>query len=442
MKLRNRIVALSIAVAAGLVAYFWWDRREGPELLVNSNLSFERITNSLFTSEPSDPLAAPDVRIVRLPSVRENTAIWGATGRDDNGHIWIGVSLFGAAAAGEEPSARLVEYDPLEDRAVDRGGVLENLSRLGLMKPNDAQVKIHSKIVQAGDGHLYFASMNDVHEEGGPRAPPFGSHLWRIRLPERQWEHLLAAPEGLIAVAGGGDYIYALGYPNHRLVQYHVPTAKVRWTTVGSIDGHISRNVIADARGHVYAPRLRSGGAGLETSLVEFDTRLREKAATPLEHYLSGSPVAAHGIIAFQHMPDRSVYFTTHIGRLYRIATPTGSEPALVSDAGWFHPKGPAYTPCLFTYSGKSTLVGIGRMKSDGPDQWLSRDLDVQLTYATALNLPREGGLSAGNVLLYGCQTRDGFGDFYAVGSVLSGRGQPLVLRMRPAKQPKAEPPP
>ena len=114
-----------------------------------------------------------------------------------------------ATVPGQEPSARLVEYDPTADLAIDRGGVLENLGRLGMLKPGEAQVKIHSKIVQAGDGNLYFASMNDVHEEGGPRAPPFGSHLWRLRLPERQWEHLLAAPEGLIAVAGGGDYIYA-----------------------------------------------------------------------------------------------------------------------------------------------------------------------------------------------------------------------------------------
>jgi hypothetical protein len=175
---------------------------------------------------------------------------------------------------------------------------------------------------------------------------------------------------------------------------------------------------------------------------VEFDTRLREVAATPLEHYLDGPPVAAHGIIAFQHMLDRSVYFTTHIGRLYRIATPVGSDPAVVVDAGWFHPKGPAYTPCLFTYSGKSTLVGLGRVKADGPDVWLARDSGIGLTFATDLSLPRDGGQPLNNVVLYGCQTRDQFGEFYVVGSVISGRGRALVLRIRPSKPTDGKPAP
>jgi hypothetical protein len=421
-----------MVLAAGGVAYFWWSgagRRAHP---VKSPLSFERLTNSYFSPDPANALAPPEVRFVHMPPVSGDAAVWGATGRDESGNIWIGVSIH----SGAQPSARLVEYDPTSDLAVDRGDVLDQLARLNLRQPGDAQAKIHSRIVQAGDGHLYFASMNDTHEEGGPRPPPFGSHLWRLRLPERKWEHLLAAPEGLIAVAGGGDYVYALGYPDHRLVQYHVPTGNARWVTVGSHAGHISRNFIADARGHVFVPRLRPGSGGGETTLVEFDTDLRELAATPLPHYMSGPPDAAHGIIAFQHLPDRSVYFATAVGRLYRIDTDLGSAPALVRDAGWFHPEGTAYTPSLFTSSGTTTLVGLGH-RINGGDRyaWLTYELRIRMpSFTVPFHLPMSNGQPLRDVLLYGCQTRDRFGDFYVVGSHSDGKSRPLVLRVRPPR--------
>ena len=69
------------------------------------------------------------------------------------------------------------------------------------------QMKIHSKPVQANDGFLYFASMDEYGEkEDGTRLPFYGSNLWRIRanvskniIAETEWEHLLALPEGIIA---------------------------------------------------------------------------------------------------------------------------------------------------------------------------------------------------------------------------------------------------
>ena len=58
-------------------------------------------------------------------------------------------------SSGSETSARLVEYDPTLDVAVDRGDVFEQLARLSLRQQGDAQAKIHSRIVQAGNGHPY-----------------------------------------------------------------------------------------------------------------------------------------------------------------------------------------------------------------------------------------------------------------------------------------------
>ncbi|HEY1380443.1 MAG TPA: hypothetical protein VGF55_26820 [Gemmataceae bacterium] len=432
------VVLLLAVAAAGGLTYYWWPAGLQPAASPTVPLPFERLTNTVFTPEPADPLVPPEVRLVRMPEFPGNSVIWGATGRDDTGHVWLGVSTHDVPV----PSAHLMEYDPTLDVVTDRGNVLDELGRLGLLRPGEVQPKIHTRIVQAGDGHLYFASMNETADEGGPRAPPFGSHLWRLRLPERQWEHLAATAEGLIAVAGGGDYVYALGYPDHRLVQFHVPTARVRAVTVGSYGGHISRNLLADARGHAYVPRLQGGTGGrVDVSLVEYDTDLHELAASPLPHYLDGPPDRSHGIIAFQHLPDRTICFATHVGRLYRLMTDMGRGPALLSDLGWFHPKGRAYTPSLFTYSG-ATLVGIGRRIFDGEDRdvWLRYDLRLRIPSAMRLTLPGPDGRPINySVLLYGNQTRDRYGDCYLVGATNNGRWRPLVFRVRPGTPAKTD---
>ena len=171
-------------------------------------------------------------------------------------------------------------------------------------------------------------------------------------------------------------------------------------------------------------------------SLVEFDTELREVGSNPLPNYLDGPPDAAHGIIAFQHLADRSICFATHIGRLYRLTTETGGGPARLTDLGWFHPKGRAYTPSLFTHSGTTSLVGIGRRIFDGEltDVWLYYDLDLRISSASRLTLPGPDGqpLKIG-MLLYGSQTRDRYGNFILVGATNNGRWQPLVFRVSPS---------
>ena len=68
------------------------------------------------------------------------------------------------------------------------------------------------------DGFLYFASMDEEGENAnGSRLPTWGGHLWRMNQATYKWEHLLAAREALIAVAGGGKYIFSLGYFGHVL---------------------------------------------------------------------------------------------------------------------------------------------------------------------------------------------------------------------------------
>lgn len=49
-------------------------------------------TGSWFADPPNAPFAAPVVRELSLPKIDDGTSIWGATGRDSTGHIWVGIS--------------------------------------------------------------------------------------------------------------------------------------------------------------------------------------------------------------------------------------------------------------------------------------------------------------------------------------------------------------
>jgi len=75
-------------------------------------------------------------------------------------------------------------------------------------------------------------------------------------------------------------------------------TGKTQRAVVGSTAGHVSRNFVADVHGHAYVPRVsvRSDGKVI-AELIQFDTHLKEIAATPLAHYLGTEPPgASHGI--------------------------------------------------------------------------------------------------------------------------------------------------
>jgi endonuclease/exonuclease/phosphatase (EEP) superfamily protein YafD len=173
---------------------------------------------------PDDPKARPRLIAIPTPAFPAARAIWGATGRDASGRVWLGVSSDENQL--EPPgSAHLMSLDPASGRVTDHADVLAQLDRLGLARPGQSQMKIHSRIVPGPDGLLYFASGDEAGADWDTaRDPTWGGHLWRFH-PDRpdRWEHLAATPESLIAVAAGGDSVYALGYLGHARDQYHVP---------------------------------------------------------------------------------------------------------------------------------------------------------------------------------------------------------------------------
>lgn len=370
---------------------------------------------------------------IPLPDFPGANVIWGATGRDSRGHIWIGVS-----AEGGDGSARLFEHDPEAGSVTDRGSVVAMLKKLGLLRPGETQVKIHSKIWQVGD-HLYFSSTDEAGEQADGSAPPrWGSHLWRLRLTDHSWEHLLAVPEGLTAVAAGGSWVYALGLWNHVLYQYDTRNGQLRRTAVGSVAGHMSRNLVADNRGHVYVPRIRNdkpkathddpfGLTGLRTSLVEFDKNLAEVGETPLRGYADPrDPTRSHGLTGFAHLADGSIAIALHTGALYRILPKEGGL-ATIEDLGWFHPLGTAYTPSLFVVDERGTVAGVAQPPRGGY-VWLVRDLS-QKSSRPIVSFP----FTSRELLLYGSATRDDKGHFYVAGRHMdpAGRGpRPLLLRI------------
>lgn len=382
----------------------------------------EKRTGSRFAPLPSNPWRAPRTRVIDVPGFVDANSIWGATGRDAAGRIWVGVS---AKAPGG--SAHLMQFDPANNAWRDFGGVVERLAEADVSPPGAGQVKIHSKIVPGDDGRLYFTSMDEEGEaEDGSALPKWGSHLWRVDVESGRWEHLFAAPEGLVAAAGGGRWIYALGYWDHVLYRFDTVTQQQRRVVVGAVGGHASRNVIAGTDGHAFVPRVKRDGYGmLSAVLVEFDSELREHAVTPLEHYF-GEPAAAedHGIVGLAALADGRSLFTTHAGHLYSIE-PRESAPARVSAVGWFHPQGASYAPSLFALDGRTLVAGIAR-RGDRYE-WIVFDLASRRSKAFPFDTHEVVG-----PLLYGSMTRDDAGRCYVGGwqSIAGGGHRPLLMQV------------
>lgn len=170
------------------------------------------------------PRRVPAVEELAVPGFPDANAIWGATGRDTHGRLWFGVS-----AKRPGGSAHLLRLDPATGRWTDAGAVNDQLGRAGVRRDGEAQVKIHSRILPAPDGRLYFTSMDeDGEHEDGSMLPRWGSHLWRIDPATLAWEHLLSAPEGLVAAAVGGPFVFSLGYFGHVLYRLDTRSGEVR----------------------------------------------------------------------------------------------------------------------------------------------------------------------------------------------------------------------
>ena len=383
-------------------------------------------SGATFVAAPADPYQAPRGRVIPLPDFPGAHAVWGATGRDRRGHVWVGVS-----AEGGDHSAHLMEYDPVKDRVFDRGDVVSQLKAAGLHKPGERQVKIHSRIIEGEDGYLYFASTDEQGE--GPKSgtpPKWGSHLWRLRPGEDHWQHLHWVQEGLTAIASGGRWIYALGLWDHVLYQYDTESGALNRVVVGSQPGHMSRNLIADQRGHVYVPRLERPSADaddLEVTLVEFDSDLNEVGETPIEGYAGAQkPQKSHGITGLAYLADGSMAFSTHMGRLYRI-TPRDGGPAEVASLGYLHPGGESYAPSLFTFAGERYLAGVVRYRKNKNKHhsWVVYDLESRSSRLV------EGPFDD-TLLIYGSITRDAAGRFYVVGrhKLENRQRSPMLLQL------------
>jgi hypothetical protein len=368
--------------------------------------------------------ASPKVTVIPPPDFWGAYAIWGATGADSRGHIWVGITSNDEGADG---SAHLYDFDPATTTFVDKGAVVAELARLKVRRPKEVQLKIHSKIVVGADGLQYFASMDEGGENGdGSVYPTWGGHLWRLGATGA-WQHLRTTKEALIAVAAGGPYVYALGYFNHVLYQYHTKTGVMKSVAVGSAGGHVSRNFAADTRGHAFVPRItRAANGSPAAALVEYDAELSELAATPLSEYFERGNDDSHGIVGVSPGADGSSLVATGKGRLYQIV-PHASGPSTVTDLGWFHPKGSRYVPSMFRDDATGTIYGVayGSGNGDTKFEWISRTADGK---ATAALLPYgdkpEFPYAA---VLYGSITKDAQGRFYVVGMM---NHKPVILQV------------
>ncbi|CAN5229328.1 hypothetical protein BH11PLA2_BH11PLA2_21480 [soil metagenome] len=379
--------------------------------------------NVVFTEGPL--AASPTLQTLALPPVHGGCALWGATGRDHRGHIYLGVSLDGV----DLPSAQLLEYNPASDEFAKCGDALQQLQNLNLAKPGEGQNKIHTKILQAADGLLYFASMDESGEnEDGSKLPTFGSHLWRLKPGERSWQHLGHVPEAILASAVSGKFVYFLGYYGHVLYQFDTTLNKItNQVRVGSVGGHTTRNFLADDRGHVFVPRVTKDGA----SLVEFDEDLHEVNSVPLADYSTTPDASSHGIVGVTPLKGGSWCFVTDRGRLYRLdPRATGTT---VTDLGHLHPQGESYSAALFCPDGETKLLAVGHRQPKGEPSYecIQFDLTTKTATATPLTMPIPGEHRA--VLVYGSFTRDDAGRCYLVGRYLSGmQSVPAVWGLMP----------
>jgi hypothetical protein len=317
---------------------------------------------------------------------------------------------------------------------VDHGDVVSELKQAGVYRQGEGQIKIHTKIVQGEDGYLYFATFDEEGEHASTGiVSKWGGHFWRYKPGAAHWEHIRSVPQALVAVAGNGNWIYALGYWDHVLFQYDTRKQTWRQVTVGSVREHVSRNFVVDRRGHAYVPRAREWlpgeaaahpGQDFAAELVEFDTGLKEVHSTPLAYYAGHHD--SHGLIGLSYLEDGAIVVSTHVGYLYRI-TPSDSGAATVEALGWFHPNanatGNSYPASLFPIDGKRYLAGVVQVES-GFD-WVVYDLLNKHSQAQKFNA------KAPLRLLYGSSTRDNSGRFYVVGQQEGPSGRrPLMLQV------------
>lgn len=377
--------------------------------------SIEQRLGTHFSDDAARFQRPPRLRRLAFPAIRGANAIWGATGRDDAGRMYFGVSC----ANVEFPSAHLLEL-PRGGELKIAGDVLAQLKSNGKFRDGEGQMKIHSKPCQASDGFLYFASMDVQGEnENGSQLPTWGGHLWRKKPgDDGSWQHLLTSKEALINVGCTGRHVYALGYFDHVLYRYDTQTREFKSIHVGSYRGHISRNLLVDLREHVFVPRVKEVPAErageeavtkidevyVESSLVEFDSELSEVQSWPLPDYEPTYRGDSHGIVGYAALANGDICFTTHTGALWKVAAGGESASALVR-LGWFHPQGRSYPACLVCPTGQRHLMGLANMKKRF--EWVVYDLETSSGQVLELDAESQELLHRPRLLAYGNNTLD-----------------------------------
>ncbi|MDA9859261.1 hypothetical protein N9D23_14170, partial [Rubripirellula sp.] len=357
----------------------------------------------------------PKLTELALPSVPHANAIWGATGRDDLGNVYLGVFC----DYGERPSATLCRIVAGGNVATILGDANSNLDRIAFAAGESQQAKIHGKPVQANDGFLYFASMDEAGEkEDGSAFPTWGSHLWRIDPlgDGSYWEHVLHVPHALIATACTGRYVYALGYFDHVVYQYDSEKSTTRVKTIGAAGGHVSRNFLVDLNEHCYIPRLTrsTNGSLREAELVELDPQLNEVTTHPLPEYGGTGDSKSHGIVSFVTLRDGDMLFVTAPGAMYRLH-PDSTSGSKLERLGWVHPDGTSYAACLICPDGESVVCSLAR-RPNSVFQWVINDVQAKTAEVMDFDEHATALLERPSTLLYGSNTMDNQGNAYLVG--------------------------
>jgi hypothetical protein len=159
--------------------------------------TYEERAGLLVTPMTALPSDAPATKELTPPAFPDAYAVWSSTGRDLGGRIWYGIS-----ANSPGMSAHLMQYDPESDTWKDRGAVVERLRAASLLRAGEGQIKIHSRMVTAEDGWIYFASHRRGRRGRGRKRP---AEVGRASLAHRSRLGRLAAPADRGGGAGGGE---------------------------------------------------------------------------------------------------------------------------------------------------------------------------------------------------------------------------------------------
>lgn len=415
------VALLFLLVVLGLAGYGWLadesDVTATVQTPVQSGFAPIRLDSGPFVKPSPRHFKAPHVQEIMLPNVGASDVSWGSVGRDSANNIYVGLS----ESYGDPRSASMIRWQSDTQRVETLGDVIQSLKHSNIAEPGESQGKIHSQFVTASDGLLYFTSFDEAGESN-TRLPTWGGHLWRFDPIAKHWEHLLETPEALIAINTDGHYVYALGYWGHVLYQYDTTSGRVHKTEVGSVPGHVSRQILVDGEGHVYVPKLVSAAneQGFVAMLAELDNQLNVIHEFPLPEYYDTKMPRYRGIVGFTTMKNGDVYFTLHKGQLFHLRA-EGSKDTKLEKVGFFNPAGEANIPSLFSIDGEQFVMGASRRKGSVPE-WLIYETVSGTT--VSYPMPELDGF-----LFFGTQVKDESGAMYLVGQHNSTRS-PKVVRL------------